>query len=131
MVESFDNQRHKKYNHKDLNYYDSFESNYYKLDAFYQPNDHQEVFHVQNFPEPECQFCRSRFASNNILHNHLQKGCKGHLNLQKKDSAILAFTTAINSTTISQSQEKEVLQFAAFKIYLLSIYLSIYPQIKE
>ena len=60
-----------KYDYQDANYYHLLELDYYEPDAFNQPEDLPEVFHIKCHGKPECQYCGSQFLSNNKLHNYL------------------------------------------------------------
>lgn len=55
----------------EANYHASPELDYYESDAFNQPDDTPEAFHVQDHGGFECRYCGSHFPSNNKLCNHL------------------------------------------------------------
>lgn len=51
----------KEYNlmNKKANYYDSAELDYYKPDAFNQLKSPSDAYHIQDFKEYKCQYCKS------------------------------------------------------------------------
>lgn len=48
-----DSQRHEEYNHKNTNYHDFFELDYYKPNPFNWADDLPKAFHIQNHLELE------------------------------------------------------------------------------
>lgn len=63
------------YGNRQANY--SPELEYYEPDAFNQPDDRPEIFHIQDHGGHECRYCGNHFPSNNKLHNYLRGSCKG------------------------------------------------------
>lgn len=105
------------YENDEAKYYDSAELDYYKPDTFNQPDNSPNAYYVQNPKEYECQYCESRFSSNNKLYNHLRGSCKRqseYLIPQNKDTAF-ALNITISPPTILQSKDSESLQSIAFK----------------
>ena len=122
MEEGTDALISEEYDHQDANYYHSPELDYYEPDAFNQPEDPPEAFHIQSHAEPECRYCGSQFLSNNKLHNHLRQSCKGRHT---------AFTVSIGTApvTISPSKKKRICNRLYFKACLLFLHPSIHLQI--
>ena len=58
----------------EANYYASPELDYYEPDAFNQPDDTPEAFHVQDHGGFEYRYYSSHFPSNNKLNNYLCGG---------------------------------------------------------
>lgn len=105
---NIDSQKYKKYNYKNTNYYNFFELDYYKPNAFNQSDDLLKIFQIQNYLKPKCQYYKNKFGSNNKLDNHLQGSYKRHYNRKNKNLTTFAFSITTSPVTISQNKEKEV-----------------------
>lgn len=105
---SIDNQKYKKYNYENANYYDFFKLDYYELNAFNQSNDLLKIFYIQNYLKLKCQYYENKFGLNNKLDNYLQKSYKRHLNPKNKNLTTFAFSTITSLVIMSQNKKKEV-----------------------
>lgn len=103
------------FNYGDANYYDSLELDYYKPDAFNQPENLPDTYYVKDPKEYECQYYRSYFFLNNKLYSHLQGNCNRWLDnsiSQKNNNTTHAFSSVIdllvNLKSIDISQDISV-----------------------
>ncbi len=94
------------FNHKDANYYDSPELDYYEPDAFNQPDNPPDAYHIEDQKKYECLYCGSYFPSNKKLYFHLQRNCNRQLDnfiSQKKYDATHAFSSVTDLPANSKS----------------------------
>lgn len=56
-----DSQIYRKYNNgnEEINYYNSAELDYFKLNMLNQPDNHLNVYYIQDYNEYKCQYCKS------------------------------------------------------------------------
>ncbi len=93
------NQIEEEFNHEDANYYDFLELDYYKPNAFNQPDNLPDAYHVENLEKYECRHYRSYFPLNIKLYSDLRGNCNRQLDgfvSQKKYDITHTFSSIID-----------------------------------